>query len=164
MHHENYFFITGKVQLDGSDLMPCIYLFGILWGHLTKKRGMDRVSNARSRTALLDSMCDADGTENKAHWVRHIFWSVSSLQAVLTWGPETSEVITDNLPPNLRPVVNLCLLAKALLSYPLPFYSAAEILQTCLLRGEIYRNLPRLLLSAIPGVIQKNNIQFQKMF
>uniref|UniRef100_A0A3B5KUA0 Vesicular inhibitory amino acid transporter n=1 Tax=Xiphophorus couchianus TaxID=32473 RepID=A0A3B5KUA0_9TELE len=65
------------------------------------------------------------------HGVACIMKTTFSLLAVLTWGPETSEVITDNLPPNLRPVVNLCLLAKALLSYPLPFYSAAEILQTC---------------------------------
>uniref|UniRef100_A0A3P9NYU4 Vesicular inhibitory amino acid transporter n=1 Tax=Poecilia reticulata TaxID=8081 RepID=A0A3P9NYU4_POERE len=70
------------------------------------------------------------------HGVACIMKTTFSLLAVLTWGPETSEVITDNLPPNLRPVVNLCLLAKALLSYPLPFYAAAEILQTCLLRGE----------------------------
>ncbi|CAL8316364.1 unnamed protein product [Boreogadus saida] len=58
-----------------------------------------------------------------------------SLLAVLTWGRDTSEVITDNLPANLRPFVNLGLVAKALLSYPLPFYSAAQILQTCFLRG-----------------------------
>ncbi|XP_012736112.2 vesicular inhibitory amino acid transporter-like [Fundulus heteroclitus] len=68
------------------------------------------------------------------HGVACIMKTTFSLLAVLTWGPETSEVITDNLPPNLRPLVNLCLLAKALLSYPLPFYSAAEILQACLLR------------------------------
>ncbi|KAM4528735.1 vesicular inhibitory amino acid transporter-like [Fundulus diaphanus] len=68
------------------------------------------------------------------HGVACIMKTTFSLLAVLTWGPETSEVITDNLPPNLRPLVNLCLLAKALLSYPLPFYSAAEILQACLLK------------------------------
>ncbi|MEQ2167339.1 hypothetical protein GOODEAATRI_003141, partial [Goodea atripinnis] len=68
------------------------------------------------------------------HGVACIMKTTFSLLAVLTWGPKTSEVITDNLPPSLRPIVNLCLLAKALLSYPLPFYSAAEILQTCLLR------------------------------
>ncbi|KAM9798232.1 vesicular inhibitory amino acid transporter-like [Neosynchiropus ocellatus] len=56
-----------------------------------------------------------------------------SLLAVLTWGSETREVITDNLPADLRALVTLCLLAKALLSYPLPFYSAAEILQSSLL-------------------------------
>ncbi|XP_038583651.1 vesicular inhibitory amino acid transporter-like [Micropterus salmoides] len=67
------------------------------------------------------------------HGAACIIKTLFSLLAVLTWGAETSEVITDNLPSDLRPLVNLCLLAKALLSYPLPFYSAAEILQTCLL-------------------------------
>ncbi|KAK5879844.1 hypothetical protein CesoFtcFv8_022923 [Champsocephalus esox] len=67
------------------------------------------------------------------HGAACITKTLFSLLAVLTWGEETSEVITDNLPSDLRPLVNLCLLAKALLSYPLPFYSAAEILQTCLL-------------------------------
>ncbi|XP_051264155.1 vesicular inhibitory amino acid transporter-like [Dicentrarchus labrax] len=67
------------------------------------------------------------------HGAACIMKTMFSLLAVVTWGAETSEVITDNLPSDLRPLVNLCLLAKALLSYPLPFYSAAEILQTCLL-------------------------------
>ncbi|XP_068199374.1 vesicular inhibitory amino acid transporter-like [Antennarius striatus] len=68
------------------------------------------------------------------HAAACVMKTMFSLLAVLTWGTETSEVITDNLPSDLRPLVNLCLLAKALLSYPLPFYSAAEILQSCLLR------------------------------
>ncbi|XP_063078293.1 LOW QUALITY PROTEIN: vesicular inhibitory amino acid transporter [Engraulis encrasicolus] len=53
--------------------------------------------------------------------------------ALLTWGEDTKEVITDNLPEGLRLLVNLCLLAKALLSYPLPFYAASEVLQSCVL-------------------------------
>ncbi|XP_078131524.1 vesicular inhibitory amino acid transporter-like [Sander vitreus] len=73
------------------------------------------------------------------HGAACIMKTLFSLLAVLTWGAETSEVITDNLPSDLRPLVNLCLLAKALLSYPLPFYSAAEILQTCLL-GDVPLN------------------------
>nr|XP_019953031.1 PREDICTED: vesicular inhibitory amino acid transporter-like [Paralichthys olivaceus] len=68
------------------------------------------------------------------HAAACVMKTMFSLLAVLTWGAETSEVITENLPSDLRPLVNLCLLAKALLSYPLPFYSAAEILQTCLLK------------------------------
>ncbi|XP_062415433.1 vesicular inhibitory amino acid transporter [Pungitius pungitius] len=68
------------------------------------------------------------------HAAACIMKTLFSLLAVLTWGAETSEVITDNLPSDLRPLINLSLLAKALLSYPLPFYSAAEILQSCLLR------------------------------
>ncbi|KAF7667278.1 hypothetical protein LDENG_00069310, partial [Lucifuga dentata] len=69
------------------------------------------------------------------HAAACIMKTIFSLLAVLTWGVETSEVITDNLPSDLRPLINLCLLAKALLSYPLPFYSAAEILRSCLLGG-----------------------------
>ncbi|XP_035472640.2 vesicular inhibitory amino acid transporter isoform X1 [Scophthalmus maximus] len=68
------------------------------------------------------------------HGAACIMKTTFSLLAVLTWGEETTEVITDNLPSDLRPLVNLCLLAKALLSYPLPFYAAAEILQACLLK------------------------------
>lgn len=67
-------------------------------------------------------------------------------QAVLTWGAGTCEVITKNLPSDLQPLVNVCLLVKALLSFPLPFYSAAEILQSCLLTGEYtFLNLAPLL-------------------
>ncbi|KAG7508376.1 hypothetical protein JOB18_011174 [Solea senegalensis] len=66
------------------------------------------------------------------HGAACVMKTLFSLLAVLTWGAKTSEVVTDNLPSELRPPVNLCLLAKALLSYPLPFYSAAEILQSCL--------------------------------
>ncbi|KAM3861025.1 vesicular inhibitory amino acid transporter-like [Diretmus argenteus] len=75
------------------------------------------------------------------HAAACIMKTTFSLLAVLTWGVETSEVITDNLPSNLRPLVNLCLLAKALLSYPLPFYSAAEILQPCMPRGAALSSL-----------------------
>ncbi|XP_041661966.1 vesicular inhibitory amino acid transporter-like [Cheilinus undulatus] len=77
------------------------------------------------------------------HGAACIMKTLFSLLAVLTWGAETSEVITDNLPSDLRPLVNLCLLAKALLSYPLPFYSAAEILQPCLLRDDITLSYPK---------------------
>ncbi|TRY59135.1 hypothetical protein DNTS_032392 [Danionella cerebrum] len=58
-----------------------------------------------------------------------------SLLAFLTWGEQTKEVISDNLPSTLRVLVNLCLLVKALLSYPLPFFAAAEILQRSVLRS-----------------------------
>ncbi|XP_070706000.1 vesicular inhibitory amino acid transporter-like [Pempheris klunzingeri] len=77
------------------------------------------------------------------HGAACIMKTMFSVLAVLTWGTETSEVITDNLPSDLRPFVNLCLLAKALLSYPLPFYSAAEILQACLLGDAIVSSHPK---------------------
>ncbi|XP_067884665.1 vesicular inhibitory amino acid transporter [Heterodontus francisci] len=62
-----------------------------------------------------------------------IFKIVFVLVTFLTWGNEMKEVITDNLPITLRMLVNVCLVAKALLSYPLPFYAAAEVLQSSIL-------------------------------
>ncbi|XP_064915601.1 vesicular inhibitory amino acid transporter-like [Columba livia] len=69
----------------------------------------------------------------------HFFACVSkttfALTAFLTWGEETKEVITDNLPSFLQTLVNLCLLTKALLSYPLPFFAATETVYACISRG-----------------------------
>ncbi|XP_062267999.1 vesicular inhibitory amino acid transporter-like [Platichthys flesus] len=89
---------------------------------------------------LEGSMADRGQFDAMLGWTHAaacIMKTMFSVLAVLTWGSETSEVITENLPSDLRPLVNLCLLAKALLSYPLPFYSAAEILQSCLLKGAL---------------------------
>ncbi|XP_029452672.1 vesicular inhibitory amino acid transporter-like [Rhinatrema bivittatum] len=69
------------------------------------------------------------------HFFACLFKTSFALTAFLTWGEETKEVISDNLPSSLEMLVNLCLLTKALLSYPLPFYAAAEILHTCMFRG-----------------------------
>uniref|UniRef100_A0A673MXP7 Vesicular inhibitory amino acid transporter n=1 Tax=Sinocyclocheilus rhinocerous TaxID=307959 RepID=A0A673MXP7_9TELE len=86
---------------------------------------------------LEESMTDRLDFNSMIDWTHAlacVLKTVFSVVAFLTWGEETKEVITDNLPTALRMVVNLCLLAKALLSYPLPFYAAAEILQTGVLK------------------------------
>ncbi|KAF4099146.1 vesicular inhibitory amino acid transporter [Onychostoma macrolepis] len=86
---------------------------------------------------LEESMTDRLDFNSMIDWTHAlacILKTAFSVVAFLTWGEETKEVITDNLPTALRMVVNLCLLAKALLSYPLPFYAAAEILQTGVLK------------------------------
>ncbi|XP_074845216.1 vesicular inhibitory amino acid transporter-like [Carettochelys insculpta] len=69
---------------------------------------------------------------NWTHFFACLFKTAFALTAFLTWGKETKEVITDNLPSSLQTLVNLCLLAKALLSYPLPFFAVTEILHTCI--------------------------------
>ncbi|XP_076462094.1 vesicular inhibitory amino acid transporter-like [Babylonia areolata] len=73
------------------------------------------------------------------HWTHiaaAVFKAVFSYIGFLTWGMGTKEVITNNLPhPSFKIVVNLILVAKALLSYPLPFFAAAELLQTALFQG-----------------------------
>ncbi|XP_064411285.1 vesicular inhibitory amino acid transporter [Latimeria chalumnae] len=69
------------------------------------------------------------------HFFACVFKTVFAFLAFLTWGADTKEVITDNLPSTLRMLVNLCLLSKALLSYPLPFYAAAEVLESCIFQS-----------------------------
>uniref|UniRef100_A0A8C8SPD2 Vesicular inhibitory amino acid transporter n=1 Tax=Pelusios castaneus TaxID=367368 RepID=A0A8C8SPD2_9SAUR len=79
---------------------------------------------------------------NSTHFFACLFKTAFALTAFLTWGEETKEVITDNLPSSLQSLVNLCLFTKALLSYPLPFFAATEILHNCISRGNHsdYRN------------------------
>ncbi|XP_051469789.1 vesicular inhibitory amino acid transporter-like [Apus apus] len=72
---------------------------------------------------------------NWTHFFACVLKTTFALTAFLTWGEETKEVITDNLPSFLQTLVNLCLLTKALLSYPLPFFAATEIVYACLSRG-----------------------------
>uniref|UniRef100_A0A8B9Q7I2 Vesicular inhibitory amino acid transporter n=1 Tax=Apteryx owenii TaxID=8824 RepID=A0A8B9Q7I2_APTOW len=81
---------------------------------------------------------------NWTHFFSCVLKSAFALTAFLTWGEETKEVITDNLPSFLQTLVNLCLLTKALLSYPPPFFAATEIAYTCVSRGNhpSYRSPP----------------------
>ncbi|XP_072188301.1 vesicular inhibitory amino acid transporter-like [Excalfactoria chinensis] len=72
---------------------------------------------------------------NWTHFFACVLKTTFALSAFLTWGEETREVVTDNLPSFLQTLVNLCLLTKALLSYPLPFFAATEIVYACISRG-----------------------------
>uniref|UniRef100_A0A4W3JIK5 Vesicular inhibitory amino acid transporter n=1 Tax=Callorhinchus milii TaxID=7868 RepID=A0A4W3JIK5_CALMI len=66
---------------------------------------------------------------NWTHIAACILKGLFALVAYLTWADQTEEVITDNLPTTIRAVVNLFLVAKALLSYPLPFFAAVEVFE-----------------------------------
>ncbi|XP_061410253.1 vesicular inhibitory amino acid transporter [Lethenteron reissneri] len=66
---------------------------------------------------------------NWTHVVACVLKSMFALLAFLTWADTTQEVITDNLPATFRAVVNIFLVAKALLSYPLPFFAAVEVFE-----------------------------------
>ncbi|KAM9483217.1 vesicular inhibitory amino acid transporter [Clarias gariepinus] len=66
---------------------------------------------------------------NWTHIAACILKGLFALVAYLTWADETKEVITDNLPSGIRAVVNIFLVSKALLSYPLPFFAAVEVLE-----------------------------------
>jgi len=47
----------------------------------------------------------------------------------LTWRKSTMSVITNNLPTLWKSLVNFILVLKAVLSYPLPYYAAADLLE-----------------------------------
>ncbi|XP_062852845.1 vesicular inhibitory amino acid transporter [Trichomycterus rosablanca] len=73
---------------------------------------------------------------NWTHIAACILKGLFALVAYLTWADETKEVITDNLPSGIRAVVNIFLVAKALLSYPLPFFAAVEVLEKTFFQDE----------------------------
>lgn len=55
----------------------------------------------------------------------------------MTFGEETQEVITNNLPTKgFKIMVNVTLVIKALLSYPLPYYAAIHLLESSYFRGK----------------------------
>ncbi|CAH1774822.1 unnamed protein product [Owenia fusiformis] len=80
------------------------------------------------------------------HWT-HIaaaaFKALFSWIGFLTFGFDTQEVITNNLPTQtFKAIVNLILVIKALLSYPLPYYAAVELLEQAFFRGKPETRLP----------------------
>lgn len=68
--------------------------------------------------------------------VNVVLLSCFSYVGFLTWGFDTLEVVTNNLPStSLKHIVNFILVSKAMLSYPLPFFASVELLQTAFCQG-----------------------------
>ncbi|XP_039424522.1 vesicular inhibitory amino acid transporter-like [Corvus cornix cornix] len=88
---------------------------------------------------------------NWTHFFACILKTAFALTAFLTWGEKTKEVITDNLPSFFETLVNLCLLTKAFLSYPLPFFAATEIVCSCISKGNHSNYKSPLLALAVRG-------------
>ena len=89
---------------------------------------------------LEHNMLDRSEFTNMLNW-SHIaaaaFKSLFGYVGYLTWAEDTEEVITNNLPnPSFKCFVNLILVVKALLSYPLPYYAAVEIIEKNYFRGK----------------------------
>ncbi|XP_076260170.1 vesicular GABA transporter isoform X2 [Rhynchophorus ferrugineus] len=66
-----------------------------------------------------------------------IFKAVFGYVCFLTFENDTQQVITNNLhSPGFKGFVNSCLVVKAMLSYPLPYYAACELLERTFFRGK----------------------------
>ncbi|KAH9423544.1 hypothetical protein DERP_003825 [Dermatophagoides pteronyssinus] len=88
---------------------------------------------------LEGNMQNPDEFEEMLKW-SHIAAGLSkalfALIGFLTFGEETQDVITNNLPTRgFRGLVNLTLVTKALLSYPLPYFAAASLIESALFRS-----------------------------
>lgn len=73
---------------------------------------------------------------NWTHFAAAVFKALFSYIGFLTWGEATQEVITNNLPTQVfKIIVNVILVIKAMLSYPLPYFAAVELIETSLFSG-----------------------------
>ncbi|KAK0088666.1 hypothetical protein PV325_011085 [Microctonus aethiopoides] len=71
-----------------------------------------------------------------SHIAAAIFKSVFGWICFLTFQNDTQQVITNNLhSTGFKGLVNIFLVIKAVLSYPLPYYAACELLERAFLRG-----------------------------
>nr|NVI79768.1 vesicular GABA transporter [Cucujiformia] len=72
-----------------------------------------------------------------SHFWAAIFKAAFGYICFLTFQNDTQQVITNNLPSQgFKALVNLTLVLKALLSFPLPYYAACELLERSLFRGK----------------------------
>ncbi|XP_050400510.1 vesicular inhibitory amino acid transporter [Patella vulgata] len=73
------------------------------------------------------------------HWTHvaaAVFKAGFSYVGFLTWGFATKEVISNNLPTQVfKIIINIILVIKAQLSYPLPYFAAVDLLETALFVG-----------------------------
>ena len=95
---------------------------------------------------LEGNMNDRRHFRSMMHWTHvaaAIFKVVFSWLGFLAFGLATKEFITNNLSNQfLKACVNLFLVAKALLSYPLPYYASVELLEATFFRGRPTTVLP----------------------
>ncbi|EPB80305.1 transmembrane amino acid transporter protein [Ancylostoma ceylanicum] len=71
-----------------------------------------------------------------SHVAAALFKAIFGLCGYLTFGELTQPEISNSLPnQGFKVIVNLVLVIKALLSYPLPFYAAVQLLKDNLFRG-----------------------------
>lgn len=71
------------------------------------------------------------------HVAAAAFKASFGLIGFLTFGPNTQQEVTSNLPTQeFKAIINLILVVKALLSYPLPFYAAEQLLEVTFCQGK----------------------------
>ncbi|KRZ72449.1 Vesicular GABA transporter [Trichinella papuae] len=71
-----------------------------------------------------------------SHFAAALFKALFALFGFLTFGEFTEEEVTNNLPSQqFKAVINVILVLKALLSYPLPYFTIVQLLEELLFHG-----------------------------
>jgi len=94
---------------------------------------------------LEENMIDKSKFEcmlNWSHVAAAIFKAIFGYIGFLTFQEDTDEEVVNNLSPWLKTIVNLILVIKALLSYPLPYYAACEMIEKELFQGKPKTKFP----------------------
>jgi vesicular inhibitory amino acid transporter len=94
---------------------------------------------------LEENMIDKSKFEcmlNWSHVAAAIFKAVFGYIGFLTFKEDTQEEVVNNLAPTLKTIVNLILVIKALLSYPLPYYAACELIEKEMFQGKPKTKFP----------------------
>ena len=73
---------------------------------------------------------------NWSHIAAAVFKALFGYVGFVTFQEDTQEEVVNNLEAGLKTVVNLILVVKALLSYPLPYYAACELVEKELFMGK----------------------------
>jgi vesicular inhibitory amino acid transporter len=108
-------------NLDPATFPTCL---GIVVFSYTSQIFLPSLEGDMKRPARFDAMIDW------SHAAAGLCKLAFAYVGFLTFGDATQEVITNNLPTHgLKELVNLTLVVKALLSYPLPYYAAAHLLE-----------------------------------
>ncbi|CAG0919423.1 unnamed protein product [Notodromas monacha] len=71
-----------------------------------------------------------------SHIAAGAFKTLFAYVGFMTFRFKTKDAITDNMPVEIRRFVNMVLVVKAMLSYPLPYFAAIEVLQMGLFMGK----------------------------
>ncbi|KAF6197584.1 hypothetical protein GE061_008549 [Apolygus lucorum] len=77
-----------------------------------------------------------------SHIAAAAFKSLFGYVCFLTFQNDTQQVITNNLAsPSLKAIVNIFLVIKAILSYPLPYYAACDLIEKSYFQGDPFPTL-----------------------
>lgn len=80
---------------------------------------------------------------NWSHIAAAAFKAIFAYVCFLTWGSATKEEIPNNLNSRgFKGIINFTLIIKALLSYPLPYFAAVELLETAWFKGAPQTRFP----------------------